>query len=287
MLSTKIEKSLKELPFPLYSKEINRQIGSRIFQHIPFEPESIYDPACRFGNMLQYFNQKYSDKPMFGQDYSSYKIKEARRRLDNFIGYAGDPINNDFFGNQRFDCIITSLPIELRMEKVRPDIYDDRFYEFDFETLFKKHKEHFKNQHDYKIYEDQLIAEISYEYSYLLHILYHLDQDGVAFVACSPYALRNNYERALNYDPSLKEEYTISYVSDINDHEIKKWMFENGYIDTIIQLPDINVNDITIDYFLLVLRKKRLGSEVIIEDFYRHSVEKSLNDIRILNYCIY
>lgn len=294
MIRTKLSRTLKESPFELYSLQINREISTKIFSHIPFEPKKIYDPACRYGNMLQYFNQMYCDKPMFGQDFSPYKIKTAKRSLDNFTGYVGDPIKDDFFKFEKFDCIVTSLPLELRSEKVRPDIYDERFKQFDFEKLYKLNKSLIGK--DYNDEYNYMYLSISYEYSYLLHILHHLEDDGVALVVCSTDVLHNVYEVSpsdrmflINYNGKIEKikGYSPLDISDFNDHEIKKWMFENGYIDTIIKLPEININDIIIDYCILILRKNRDNSKVIyIEDLDGNREELSVNEIERNDYCI-
>ena len=78
MIRTKLSRTLKESPFELYSLQINREISTKIFSYIPFEPKKIYDPACRYGNMLQYFNQMYCDI-VCRQSISLYIIPQTMR----------------------------------------------------------------------------------------------------------------------------------------------------------------------------------------------------------------
>ena len=43
MIRTKLSRTLKESPFELYSLQINREISTKIFSYIPFEPKKIYE----------------------------------------------------------------------------------------------------------------------------------------------------------------------------------------------------------------------------------------------------
>lgn len=43
MIITEFSRTLKESPFPFYSLQMNKEISTKIFSHIPFEPEKIYE----------------------------------------------------------------------------------------------------------------------------------------------------------------------------------------------------------------------------------------------------
>lgn len=279
MDTDKILQKYKNIKFS-YNDALNLLVKSCI----GFKPTKVYDPICGSGELLALFDD---DVEKFGDDICEENIEEAKKNVKNFNGVAGDTLKMGNYASvqncKKFDCIVSVFPDKLRNKKATLskcniifaelpckfklfDLYDSvmegkygYYYDSGPETPMKYNKDFFN---------------IDYEYAYLLHILCHLKDDGVAVVACN-----NN----------------ILYNSDFVEFKIRKLMFEKCYIDKIIKLPPSTIGENP--YCVLILRKNRDNSKVIyiedfskaiyIEDLDRNREEMSLDEIKRNDYCIY
>lgn len=241
---------------------------------IGFKPTNVYDPICGCGELLALFDD---DVEKFGDDICEEKIEEAKKNVKNFNGVAGDTLKSGNFASiqscKKFDSIVSVFPDELRNKKVTLSKNNIIFEELPFE-LFDLYDSIMERKCKFSYYDSNPMTpmkynenffNIDYEYAYLLHILCHLKDDGVAVVACSD---------------------NVLYNSDFFEFEIRKLMFEKGYIDKIIKLREFPFSD-EIPHCVLILRKNRDNSKVKCLESDGKIEEMSLDEIRRRCYCIY
>ena len=78
---------------------------------LPQEITEIYDPTCGAGNLLSVFDD---DVKKYGQDINGEQVEYARTRLKNFVGVAGDTLQNPAFMDRKFDYIISNYPFSIK-----------------------------------------------------------------------------------------------------------------------------------------------------------------------------
>lgn len=269
MDTDKILQKCKNIEFS-YKDALNLLVKSCI----GFKPTKVYDPICGCGELLSLFDD---DVEKFGDDICEEKIEEAKKNVKNFNGVAGDTLKSYNFSSvqscKKFDCIVSVLPDELRNKKVTLSKCNIIFTELPFElfdlydsVMERKYKGYYDSSPETPMKYNENFFNIDYEYAYLLHILCHLKDDGVAVVACSD---------------------NVLYNSDFFEFEIRKLMFEKGYIDKIIKLPESPIDEYN-PYCVLILRKNRDSSEVKCLEYSNKKVEEmSLDEIKRRCYCIY
>ena len=196
-------------------------------------PINVYDPTCGDGSLLSVFDD---DIPKYGQEINEEQLSVAKERLKNFTGICGDTLKEPAFMDMRFDLIVANYPFSISWE---PKL-DVRFE--NAPCLAPKSKA---------------------DYSFILHILYLLANDGIAVVLGFPGILyRMNAEG-----------------------KIRQWLVENNYIERVVLFPGDKFVDTKISTILLVLRKDKKKSDIVFEDYEHQKVrEVSIEEIKNNNF---
>lgn len=190
------------------------ELALKLKSYINFEPKTVYDPTCGAGNLLRVFPD---ETLKFGQEKDESEL--AKVDLPNFIGAAGDTLLDDKFPDEKFDCIVANPPFSIAYEEDR--LQDDiRFKECG--TLPPKSKA---------------------DYAFILHILYHLADNGVAVVLEFPGIL---YRGA-------------------REGKIRQWLVEKNYIDRVVHVEGNTFEDTSIATCILVLRKNKSTTDITFE----------------------
>ena len=84
-------------------------LAERLKSYIDINPKSVYDPTCGAGNLLKVFDDNIKK---YGQELDGEQL--ALIDLPNFIGYAGDTLADDKFGDMQFDCIVANPPFSVK-----------------------------------------------------------------------------------------------------------------------------------------------------------------------------
>ena len=82
------------------------------------------------------------------------------------------------------------------------------------------------------------------DWAFMLHILYHLSDDGVAVVLEFPGILYRGQR----------------------EEKIRQWFIENNYLDRVVHIPENTFEDTAIATCLIVLRKNRTTTDIVIEN---------------------
>lgn len=137
---------------------------------IPENVTEVYDPTCGNGSLLSVFADNVRK---YGQELDEDQLYEARMRLTNFFGQAGDTLKAPAFMNHKFQAIVANPPFSIRWEP--PTERDIRFSN-----------------------APTLPTASKADYAFMLHILFMLAEDGTAAVLNFPGVLyRGNREKQL------------------------------------------------------------------------------------------
>ncbi|ECT1023756.1 hypothetical protein DPO11_28160 [Salmonella enterica] len=180
------------------------ELAELVKSYIPFKPVKVYDPTCGDGGLLGVFDD---DVLKFGQEINAPQLDVARDRLVNFTGYCGDTLKDDGFADEKFDCIVANPPFSVKWE---PEENDKRFKD-----------------------APCVPGAAKADYAFLLHILYHLSDDGVAAVLGFPGILYRGGREG----------------------KIRQWLIDNNRISKVVAIPGKTFVDTTISTVLLVLDK--------------------------------
>lgn len=182
------------------------ELAKELLQYLDFKPKRVYDPTCGQGNLLSVFED---DVQKFGQELFQDELEKAEQRLTNFYGYCGDTLKDDGFADEKFDCIIANPPFSIAWEQ-NPN--DKRFN-----------------------VAPALAPKSKADWAFMLHMLYHLEDNGVCIALEFPGILyRGNAE-----------------------YKIRRWFVENNYIDKVVLIPGNTFEDTTISTIVLVIRKNK------------------------------
>lgn len=149
-----MEKNLKNIRKQFKEQGVfytSGELAETLKGYVDFTPTAVYDPTCGQGNLLSVFPDSL---PKYGQEIDAAELEKARKRLQNFHGFAGDTLTNDGFPDMRFDCIVANPPFSV---KWTPNDADPRFTQAGVVPPPGKA-----------------------DYAFLLHILYHLSDHGKA-----------------------------------------------------------------------------------------------------------
>lgn len=195
----------------------SEKLAKTLLSYVDIKYQDAYDPTCGRGNLLSVL----SDEIMkYGQELDEDELEYAIENIPNFIGKAGDTLSDDKFKGKKFDLILGNPPFSI---KWNPDIL--------------KEDERFK-------VTPKMPPKSKADYAFLLHILYHLKDDGQAIVLNFPGILyRGNAEGI-----------------------IRKWMVENNFIDKVVLVPPKSFEDTNISTAILVIKKNRTTTDVVFED---------------------
>lgn len=184
---------------------------------------TVYDPTCGGGNLLFGVEDKLNTKTSrpiktHGMDWNSslYALAkiESRFRIDSEIKY-GNTLTDTAFLDKTFDVIVANPPYGVDWKDNKKDIDNDKTGRFIDKPA---------------ISDGQLLFD--------QHIVYHLDNDGIAVVV-------NNGSSLFSGDAGSGES------------NIRKYFFENDWVEAIIQMPTDEFFNTGIYTYLWVFNKKK------------------------------
>jgi len=184
---------------------------------------TIYDPTCGGGNLLFGIEDKLSTKTnrptkTYGMDWNSslYALAkiESRFRIDSEIEY-GNTLTETKFLDKTFDVIVANPPYGVDWKDYRKAIETDKTGRFVALP---------------SISDGQLLFD--------QHIVYHLDNDGIAVVV-------NNGSSLFSGDAGSGES------------TIRKYFFDKDWVEAIIQMPTDEFFNTGIYTYLWVFNKNK------------------------------
>ena len=212
------QKSIKNIRQEFKDKGIfytPHTLAKKLSSYVDIEPQNVYDPTCGAGNLLSVFNKNLKK---YGQELDADQLELID--LPNFVGYAGDTLSDDKFKGMQFDCIVANPPFSV---KWNPD-------DLSGDVRFKDCP--------------ALPPPSKADWAFMLHILYHLSDEGVAVVLEFPGILYRGQREGI----------------------VRKWFVENNYIDRIVNIQGNTFEDTSISTCIIVLKKNRKTTDVIFED---------------------
>lgn len=190
-------------------------LAEKIKSYVDIEPQNVYDPTCGSGNLLRVFHENVKK---YGQELDAEQL--ALVNIPNFTGYAGDTLTDDKFSSMEFDCIVANPPFSVKWE---PD----------------------KLVNDVRFRNCAVLPPPSRaDWAFMLHILHHLSNDGIAVVLEFPGILYRGQREG----------------------KIRRWFIENNYIDRVVNVPGNTFEDTSIATCIVVLKKNRITTDIIFED---------------------
>lgn len=191
------------------------ELAEKLKSYVDIEPETVYDPTCGAGNLLKVFHENVKK---YGQELDREQLELID--LPEFYGYAGDTLTNDGFPEMKFDCIVANPPFSVKWEPGR--LADDvRFRDC-----------------------PALPPPSKADWAFMIHILYHLSEDGIAVVLEFPGILYRGQREG----------------------KVRRWFVENNYIDRVVNTPGNTFEDTAISTCIIVLKKNRKTTDIIFED---------------------
>lgn len=191
------------------------ELAKKLLSYVDIQPKSVYDPTCGAGNLLKAFHENVKK---YGQELDPEQL--ALIDFPNFIGYAGDTLTDDGFADKKFDCIVANPPFSVKWE---PEALkeDERF-----------------------MCCPALPPPSKADWAFMLHILHHLADNGVAVVLEFPGILYRGQREG----------------------KVRQWFVENNYIDRVVNVPGGTFEDTSIATCIIVLKKNRNTTDITFED---------------------
>lgn len=191
------------------------ELAKKLKSYVDIEPHSVYDPTCGVGNLLRVFPD---DVQKYGQELDAEQL--ALIDIPNFTGRSGDTLMNDGFSGVQFDCIVANPPFSVKWQ---PDELKEDIRFRDCAALPPPSKA---------------------DWAFMLHILNHLSDNGVAVVLEFPGILYRGQREG----------------------KVRRWFVENNYIDRVVNIPGNTFEDTSISTCVVVLKKNRTTTDIIFED---------------------
>lgn len=190
-------------------------LAEKLKSYVDIDVKNVYDPTCGAGNLLSAFHENVKK---YGQELDAEQLSLID--VPNFTGYAGDTLEDDKFANMKFDCIVANPPFSVKWNPEKL-INDVRFR--DCPTLPPPSKA---------------------DWAFMLHILYHLSENGIAVVLEFPGILYRGQREG----------------------KVRQWFIENNYIERVVNIPGNIFEDTSISTCILVIRKNKKTTDIIFED---------------------
>lgn len=191
------------------------ELAEKLKSYVDFEPKSVYDPTCGAGNLLRVFPDNVKK---YGQELDAEQLRLID--IPNFTGYAGDTLVEDGFPGMKFDCIVANPPFSV---KWNPDNAKD-------DVRFR--------------YVPVLPPPSKADWAFMIHILSHLSDDGIAVVLEFPGILYRGQREG----------------------KVRKWFIENNYIERVVNIPGNTFEDTSISTCIIVLKKNKKTTDIVFED---------------------
>lgn len=191
------------------------ELAQKLKSYVDNDPDNVYDPACGCGNLLKVFHENVKK---YGQELDAEQL--AMIDIPNFTGYAGDTLTDDGFHGMKFDCIVANPPFSVKWnpEKAKGD---ERFRVLPV-----------------------LPSPSKADWAFMLHILHHMSDRGIAVVLAFPGILYRGQREG----------------------KVRRWFVENNYIDRIVNIPGNTFEDTSIATCIVVLKKNRTDGRITFED---------------------
>jgi type I restriction enzyme M protein len=208
------------------------ELAKKLKTYVNTEPDCVYDPTCGAGNLLRAFPDRVRK---YGQELDGEQL--ALIDIPNFTGYAGDTLRDDGFAGMKFDCIVANPPFSVRWnpEELKDD---ERFKEFPV-----------------------LPPPSKADWAFMIHILHHLSEDGIAVILCFPGILYRGQREGM----------------------VRRQFVEQNYIDRVVNIPGNTFEDTSIATAIVVLKRGRKTTDITFEDGERQAVV-SRQDIEANDY---
>lgn len=190
-------------------------LAEKLKSYVDINPQTVYDPTCGCGNLLSVFP---CEVKKYGQELDAEQIGIID--LPNFNGYAGDTLKSDMFSDMKFDCIVANPPFSVKWE---PELFKQDIRFADCPALPPPSKA---------------------DWAFMLHILYHLSDNGVAVVLEFPGILYRGQKEGI----------------------VRQWFVENNYIDRVVNIPGNTFEDTSIATCVVVLKKNKKTTDITFED---------------------
>lgn len=202
------------------------ELAKYLKSFLPDDVKEVYDPTCGNGGLLSVFDDEVEK---YGQEINEDQLKDAESHLQHFHGFCGDTLKNPAWTDRKFKYIIANTPFGIKWE---PETKDKRF-------------------EDIPCMPSRGMAD----FAFLLHILYMLDDEGIAVCMDSCAILfRNNAEGKL-----------------------RQWFIENNYIDKVIYIPEKQFVDTNIKTCLWILKKNKKEKDITF-------IKKKTNEEKIISF---
>ena len=191
------------------------ELAEKLKEYVDIKPKNVYDPTCGAGNLLRVFDD---DIEKYGQEIDAEQLHGID--IPSFHGAVGDTLLHDAFSEMKFDCIVANPPFSVKWEPEK--LAEDLRFSI----------------------APAMAPPSKADWAFMLHILYHLADDGVAVVLEFPGILYRGQREG----------------------KIRQWFIENNYIDKIVNVPGNTFEDTAIATCLIVLRKNRTTTDIVIEN---------------------
>lgn len=191
------------------------ELAKKLMEYVDIKPDTVYDPTCGSGNLLRVFPDEVKK---YGQELDEEQLTLID--IPNFIGKAGDTLMDDGFAGMKFQCIVANPPFSVRWN---PDVLkdDERFS-----------------------CAPVLPPTSKSDWAFMLHILHHLNENGVAVVLEFPGILYRGQREG----------------------KVRRWFVECNYIDRVVNIQGNTFEDTSIATCIIVLKKNRTTNDIIFED---------------------
>lgn len=191
------------------------ELAKKLKSYVNFQPENVYDPTCGAGNLLRVFHENVKK---YGQELDAEQLELID--IPNFKGYAGDTLLDDGFKGVKFDCIVANPPFSVKWNPEELS-EDERFS-----------------------CSPVLPPPSKADWAFMLHILNHISDNGIAVVLEFPGILYRGQREG----------------------KVRKWFVQNNYIDRVIHVPGNTFEDTSISTCIVVLKKNRDTTDIVFED---------------------
>lgn len=191
------------------------ELAKKLKSYVNFEPENVYDPTCGAGNLLRVFHENVKK---YGQELDVEQLELID--IPNFKGYAGDTLLDDGFKGMKFDCIVANPPFSVKWNPEELS-EDERFS-----------------------CSPVLPPPSKADWAFMLHILNHISDNGIAVVLEFPGILYRGQREG----------------------KVRKWFVQNNYIDRVVHVPGNTFEDTSISTCIVVLKKNRDTTDIVFED---------------------
>lgn len=191
------------------------ELAKKLKSYVNFEPENVYDPTCGAGNLLRVFHENVKK---YGQELDAEQLELID--IPNFKGYAGDTLLDDGFKGMKFDCIVANPPFSVKWNPEELS-EDERFS-----------------------CSPVLPPPSKADWAFMLHILNHISDNGIAVVLEFPGILYRGQREG----------------------KVRKWFVQNNYIDRVVHVPGNTFEDTSISTCIVVLKKNRDTTDIVFED---------------------